>query len=326
MVQLRLARLSILAVLPLLLHTVAAAALRAPLPINQPQHSLEAVDLPSASDFTMTPRIILPLYVYPTSGAWDPLYTAISQNPDAAFTIIINPNSGPGKGKAPNSDYTKAINQLRATAGPNQVVELVGYVPTGYGKRSKDKIKADVRTYSNWPDAVRPDGIFFDETNTQKKYLDKYTEYTTYAKSLTWGSNQYGINARNALTILNPGIWPISSGFWAIPADTLVVFEDKLSNFNYTDYVQKSLLMADPFKRSYIFYNADPSNLVTKDGKTFTDLDALVNASTNGLFSRGGLFVTDLDIQTTDVYAQFSDIWQQFVQAVDHVSSWFLLP
>lgn len=40
--------------------------------------------------------ILLPLYIYPSSGVWDPVYDAISDNPDVTFRVIVNPDSGPG--------------------------------------------------------------------------------------------------------------------------------------------------------------------------------------------------------------------------------------
>ncbi|SJX66452.1 related to Spherulin 4 precursor [Sporisorium reilianum f. sp. reilianum] len=270
---------------------------------------------------TTTPRILVPLYIYPLPNAWDPLYTAIRANPTAAFTVIVNPNSGPGSGSAPDADYADAIRTLRGTAGAGQVLELVGYVPTGYAKRAATKVKADVATYANWPAAVRPDGVFFDETSTQSRYLAKYANYTDFVKGIKW-SSRAATSARTGITVLNPGTWPQDARFWSTSADHIVVYEDKLSNFNYTDYTLRTSKnhLGTAFKRSYIFYNVDPNNATTKDAKRFTSLDALVDATVTGLSSTGGLFITNLDINLTDVYAKFSSIWQQFVKSVARLS------
>ncbi len=271
-----------------------------------------------------TPRILVPLYIYPLPGAWDPLYQAIRNNPTAAFIVIINPNSGPGDGTAPNSDYAAAIQQLRATAAPDQILELVGYVPTGYGRRSSSQVTSFVTTYSQWPRKLRPDGIFFDETITTAKYLSKYSSYTQLVKRKSWGAGaKLPANAthaqRTGITVLNPGTWPQNKGYWTISADHIVVYEDKLSNFDYGDYAQKTqnnMAVGSRFQRSYIFYNVDANNVTTKDGRSFMGIDSLVNAVIRGLNARGGLFVTDLDIASTDVYAKFSTIWQDFVRMV----------
>ncbi|EST06757.1 Spherulation-specific family 4 [Kalmanozyma brasiliensis GHG001] len=272
---------------------------------------------------TKTPRILVPLYIYPEPGAWDPLYTAIRNSPSAAFLVIINPNSGPGDGSAPDSDYASAIQQLRSTAAANQTLELIGYVPTGYGKRSASQVKSFISTYAKWPRSVRPDGIFFDETITSQKYLAKYRNYTDFVKSQSWGvSTKTPSNAtyaqRKGITMLNPGTWPESDKFWSI-ADHIVVYEDKLSNFDFGEYqqlTQNNVPVASNFQRSYIFYNVDSANVTTKDGRNFMGVDALVNATIRVLASRGGLFITDLKIGEEDVYAKFSGIWQEFVKMV----------
>lgn len=197
---------------------------------------------------TTTPRILVPLYIYPEAKAWDPLFTAIKNNPSAAFTVVINPNSGPGNSKAPDTDYTAAIKQLRATASADQILELVGYVRTDYGKRAAAEVKADVAKYVGWPDNVKMDGIFFDEVSTQSKWIKLYTSYTDAVRGSKWFATTKSSSAahkaqvakskqkvtkraqRSAITILNPGTWPESSKFFDI-ADHVVVFEDKLSNF-----------------------------------------------------------------------------------------------
>lgn len=41
-------------------------------------------------------NILLPLYFYPSPGAWDVVDSAASTYPDVTFYAIVNPNSGPG--------------------------------------------------------------------------------------------------------------------------------------------------------------------------------------------------------------------------------------
>lgn len=41
-------------------------------------------------------QILLPLYIYPLTGVWDPVYDAIEANPDLIFRVIVNVDSGPG--------------------------------------------------------------------------------------------------------------------------------------------------------------------------------------------------------------------------------------
>lgn len=90
---------------------------------------------------------------------------------------------------------------------------------------------------------------------------------------------------------------------------------------SYSEYKQRTATnnAGTPFQRSYIFYNVNPNNATTKDGRKYT-LDTLVKATVNGLNAKGGLFVTNLDIASTDVYASFSTIWQRFVKSVASIS------
>nr|CDI56707.1 related to Spherulin 4 precursor [Melanopsichium pennsylvanicum 4] len=249
---------------------------------------------------TSIPRIILPLYIYPNpKSVWEPLFTAIKSNPTVAFTIIINPNSGPGKTNSPASNYVAAIENLRSVVAPGQVVRLIGYVPTGYGKRGVDKVKADVNRYAGWPSAVKMDGIFFDETITSSQYLSKYTQYTALVKNIkTWANN-----STPGITVLNPGTWPQDPHFFNIPG---------------ADHIKHPAATAS--QKSFIFYNVNPSNMTTKDGKKFSSLDSFVQSIVNGLDSNGGLFITNLDIADNDVYASFSSIWQAFINSVASLS------
>ncbi|GAC95022.1 spherulin 4-like cell surface protein [Pseudozyma hubeiensis SY62] len=148
---------------------------------------------------TTTPRIILPLYIYPEGDAWNPLFTAIKNNPTAAFTIVINPDSGPGQGTDPGADYSDNIKKLRATADTNQILELVGYVATGYGDKDPGLVKSQVLQYHNWTSAIRPDGIFFDETSTSSKWLSTYSGYTDFVKSLDWGVDTSSVKSITAI-------------------------------------------------------------------------------------------------------------------------------
>lgn len=89
---------------------------------------------------------------------------------------------------------------------------------------------------------------------------------------------------------------------------------------SYAEWQKKTAAStAGPFSRSYIFYNVDPNNATTQDRKTFT-LDSLVSGTVNGLKSTGGIFITSADIESSDVYASFSSIWQQFVKSVASIS------
>ncbi|KAG9234422.1 Spherulation-specific family 4 [Amylocarpus encephaloides] len=91
-------------------------------------------------------KVLIPLYVYPAQHAWDPLYQAISSNPNLLFTVVINPNSGPGLNPLPDSNFTAGINILNSY--PN--VHLAGYVSTNYSNRDINQVIQDIQAYSRW--------------------------------------------------------------------------------------------------------------------------------------------------------------------------------
>ncbi|KAF2268664.1 hypothetical protein CC78DRAFT_529675 [Lojkania enalia] len=132
---------------------------------------------------TSKSSILLPLYIYPDSGAWDPLHSAICANPNLNFIIIVNPNSGPGSPPWwPNADYIREIPRLNAQ--PNACT--VGYVRTTYCRRPIQEVLRDIATYADWSkdfsiNGLGVNGIFFDETpnvysEEVKTYLDSITE------------------------------------------------------------------------------------------------------------------------------------------------------
>jgi hypothetical protein len=78
------------------------------------------------------------------------------------YTIIVNPESGPGNDSLPNDDYLPAIQRLNAF--PN--ARTVGYVRTNYTDRPLADVLQDISTYSGWANGsqgIQMHGIFFDE-------------------------------------------------------------------------------------------------------------------------------------------------------------------
>ncbi|KAM7217683.1 spherulin 4-like cell surface protein [Rhypophila decipiens] len=107
--------------------------------------------------------IILPLYIYPHDNTtWSPVYEALQKHPSLNFTIVINPNSGPGSGPAPNAQYTEAITTLSSYAN----ARLLGYVRTGYAARNVSEVLDDIGVYAAWSShspTLAMHGIFLDE-------------------------------------------------------------------------------------------------------------------------------------------------------------------
>jgi hypothetical protein len=125
--------------------------------------------------------ILLPLYIYPTPGAWDPLYAAYvnieipsihalilisaQAHRNVDFTVILNPCSGPCLGSLPDQVYLDEVPKLRLH--PN--IRTLGYVATHYTDKPIESVLTEIDIYSRWPKIAnetgfRVDGIFLDET------------------------------------------------------------------------------------------------------------------------------------------------------------------
>jgi hypothetical protein len=154
--------------------------------------------------------ILVPLYVYPAPGAWDPLFTASATNiplsddpqltldritsyPSLNFTVVVNPASGPGMGAGPDGNYTREIPKLNAYGN----VRTVGYVSTDYTKRNLRLVLQEIGTYSAWSENITApglgmNGIFLDETPSQ--YDDASAEFFETIESAVRSSEGLGIN------------------------------------------------------------------------------------------------------------------------------------
>lgn len=92
------------------------------------------------------PFILLPLYIWPGTGVWDPLFAAAEANPDLDLWVIINPFNGPGLGPLPDANYLEVLSRL--TAVPN--AKVIGYVRCDYGRRPIEEILAEIDKYASW--------------------------------------------------------------------------------------------------------------------------------------------------------------------------------
>jgi hypothetical protein len=131
----------------------------------------------------------------------------------AVRLAVFNPNSGPGTSRDLGYVHTVQVSQ---TAGVN----MIGYVPTNYEKRSIQQVTADIDRYFEW---YKVDGIFLDEVSNTDcgKTLDYYYKLHRYIKEE---------KSRNTFVVLNPGTNTLSC--FLTVSDILVTFEG-----DYTAYL-----------------------------------------------------------------------------------------
>ncbi|KAI9794227.1 MAG: hypothetical protein M1816_006153 [Peltula sp. TS41687] len=279
-------------------------------------------------------NIIVPLYVYPDPGAWDPLYEAyywveqrandvslvlgsISKHPSLNFTIIVNPSDGPGDPPYPDDNYLKEIPRLNQY--PN--VRTVGYVAINYASRPIQKVLGDISVYAGWNsqkisktdgsgtalnlEAGRlvVHGIFFDETPYQAsaKNLEYMSRINRYVR------DSVGI-AEAKMVIHNPGCIPDRKLFTNNPGpDVVVVCELAYSTYR-TAAVQRDLLalpISSP-KLSYMVHSLPEKEI--RDQTKFTAMvrDIVLRAKY--------IFLTSARVE---FYTKFDPAWTRFVEAMD---------
>lgn len=90
------------------------------------------------------------------------------------WTIIINPDTGPGDSSGPNEDFTPVLKRLSTYAN----VRTIGYVHTEYATRNISVVLQEVEVYANWSlisSSLSVSGIFFDEAAFE--YSDQSAAY-----------------------------------------------------------------------------------------------------------------------------------------------------
>ncbi len=183
--------------------------------------------------------LLVPFYVYPSW--WDPnqyLWDDLAQaRQRVSIVAVINPDNGPGGGP-PNEDYQRGMQELREAG-----VVMIGYVPTGYGKRSSEAIRFDVNLYADY---YPVQGIFFDEVPTDPDYLNRYRSLYAYAR----------IFFPNGPIVFNFGALP--------PQDYLligalnVVFEDEATKWWTFD---PSQVLLDPETTGVLVHSASQQDM-----------------------------------------------------------------
>ncbi|KKY22651.1 putative cell surface spherulin 4-like protein [Phaeomoniella chlamydospora] len=241
--------------------------------------------------------VLVPLYIYPEAGKWDPLYTAISEYPTLLFSIVINPQNGPGgsPGSFPDANYMNGISTLRSY--PN--VQLLGYVHTSGTARPMRQIESDLLTYATWSSHPRVrlalDGVFIDECPSDD--LSSTIEYMravcTFARHTIAGAH---------LTF-NPGV-PVPEVYYSL-ADTIVTFEDHHNKLS-TDVAKFPFdHIPDSVRCRCAFLIHDYKG----DDRKQADLVTTIV----GRMGIPGLFIT------THSYERWSELWEDFVDDLSDV-------
>ena len=239
----------------------------------------------------MSAYAIVPLYIYPTTGAWNTLFTSITSNPSLSFHVVVNPNSGPGDTQFPNTDYVAAVAQLNSYSN----VQTLGYVHTSWAARSIADVEADVDIYAGWAGYsgadIHMDGIFFDEAvaeynTTTAAYISEISAHARSKLGAGWQT-----------VVLNPGE-VVDTRFYQT-GDLINVFENAFSAFSLSS-LEVDVPASVRANSTVMIYS-----FTGKAAKQTTTVDNLVDAGF------GGVYVT-----TQPGYTAWSSLWAQFISSL----------
>jgi len=240
--------------------------------------------------------ILLPLYIYPSPGAWEPLHEAISAHPDLNFTIILNPHNGPGSSPLPDANYALEIPRLNSRAN----VRTVGYVRVNYCKKDLTEVCQEVARYGGWSkdyagSGLAVQGIFFDETPNQYS-ADVAAYLDTISRQV---KDTFGILG-DRMVIHNPGAIP-DLGLADPGPDVTTVLEEPYVQYQSATLQERlgSLLPYDRTKCGYIVHSV-PGDEVKR---------LVYRLRCRGEY----LFVTDL---REHFYERFGPSWSDFIEAM----------
>ncbi|KAF8859950.1 hypothetical protein BDZ45DRAFT_672879 [Acephala macrosclerotiorum] len=240
-------------------------------------------------------NVLVPLYIYPENGSsWDPLFDVVTARSTLDFTVILNPDSGPGPSSYPGDDFVPLIQKLNNFTN----VQTVGYVRTGYGTRNITNVLEDISTYSSWATIANSTGlavhgIFFDEVVSE--FSAATVEYLTTINQAV--KNATGVLSEK-MVIHNPGTIP-DTGLNVSGTDITVVFEGSYQSYQE----QATALVSLPLNRSdysYIIHSL-PTGLSEVNLRKFA-----YRLSERSEF----LFLTDL---SENYYESFGPDWRDFI-------------
>ncbi|GAB7349286.1 hypothetical protein MBLNU459_g8431t1 [Dothideomycetes sp. NU459] len=201
--------------------------------------------------------ILLPLYIYPgtSASAWSSVFSTVAAYPKVQWQIVINPDSGPGAGSLPDSNYIAGIAKLNHF--PN--VKTLGYVDTAFTKRPYNDVISDINVYANWTTYHKANismaGIFFDDAtdstlSADHKYMHNVSShaYATIPSAVT-------------PVIFNPGT--IGDTTYFNYCDTMIEFEDSM--LDYKQQTTINMIPAAYRKKSAIIIHNTPATVNVKN-------------------------------------------------------------
>ncbi|KAJ5467177.1 hypothetical protein N7475_004929 [Penicillium sp. IBT 31633x] len=167
--------------------------------------------------------LLVPLYSWPGTDAWNTIYDTIAAHPSVPFHLIINPSTGPGATEYPDSAFITAIETLNTYSN----AKVLGYTYTEHGTRARADVEKEIAAYANWSSYtaknIRLSGIFFDQAPNGGD-----PSKLAYFQHLSQTTKSSGLD----IVVFNPGVKIVSDvAAWFKAADLIVECENTYANW-----------------------------------------------------------------------------------------------
>jgi hypothetical protein len=235
-------------------------------------------------------------YVLVTVSMCPLTFPSIINHPDLDFTIVINPDNGPGSNITPSDEYVKAVKILNVY--PN--VMTLGWVDTQGGKRDNATIRMDIERYSNWSsvEGLALHGIYLDRT----PYRDEDSS-SIYMKNVSATVRESQGFLGTNLVVHNPGRVPDKS-MMECGANITVVYDGGYEYRPTREQLKNSLEGMGKREEFAMLVDSTPQDIER------VDLRRLVE---NVKRDVEWLYVTDINEGSYGVYGS---LWEQFLDLV----------
>lgn len=221
--------------------------------------------------------LLLPIYIDPetTQVPWNKVISTASFVPT---TVVINPNVQIED--CQNPSFKAMLTRLEAAN-----IETVGYVHTGYTRRAKSLVKADIAKFK---DCVGLDGVFFDEViNSTTSHQNYYKDICTYSRTLYSGK-----------LILNPG------------TNTLIPFTNEYCDVNL--FIEESVDMWEEFA-PYGYYGGSTDPGLAGIIHTVPNNDTALRNVVDTAYSRKLDYVYVTDKTVPNPWTELPTFWDGLV-------------
>lgn len=222
------------------------------------------------------------------------------EHQEVKFTVVINPNEGPGNGTRPSPEFVDVLNALKVY--PH--VQTLGYIRTDRGTRDNASVRAEIATYSGWSkfQDLQLNGIFFDQT----PYKDE-ADASEYLRNISATVRHSKGFIEPRLVVHNPGCVP-DVGLVRYRTDVIVVFEGAYSDLPGREQLSNSVRKLE----NHSLHRQNFGLLVHSTPSDTSDV-RLRKVVADVRRNVEWLYVTDL---TENVYNGYGSLWEQFLNLI----------